>query len=214
MAPSNGDSSSYKDRIVQDPQICGGAPVFKGTRVTLRTVLASLAAGNSPDDILGGDCLCCSFSRGRLAGAESSAHSMKLKLDENIPLQARAPLEGLGHDVHTTQDEGLGEHLMRTSGARRSARPGCWSRRTSITPMSADLHLAHTLEFCSSGFASPPRTTLRKGLWKSFKLRIPKIGRDVWWSQRSAKCASLDPRQSETSPSARANTGRARARPG
>ena len=52
MAPSNGDSSSYKDRIVQDPQICGGAPVFKGTRVTLRTVLASLAAGNSPDDIL------------------------------------------------------------------------------------------------------------------------------------------------------------------
>lgn len=33
-------------RIIRDPQICGGEPVFKGTRVTLRTVLASLAAGD------------------------------------------------------------------------------------------------------------------------------------------------------------------------
>jgi uncharacterized protein (DUF433 family) len=31
------------DRIVRDPQICGGEPVFRGTRATLRTVLASLA---------------------------------------------------------------------------------------------------------------------------------------------------------------------------
>jgi uncharacterized protein (DUF433 family) len=39
-------------RIVRDPQICGGEPVFKGTRVTLRTVLASLADGDTPDTIL------------------------------------------------------------------------------------------------------------------------------------------------------------------
>ncbi|HRX86823.1 MAG TPA: DUF433 domain-containing protein [Phycisphaerae bacterium] len=38
--------------IVQDPQICGGQPVFRGTRVTLRTVLASLAEGATPDEIL------------------------------------------------------------------------------------------------------------------------------------------------------------------
>ena len=40
------------ERIVRDRKICGGEPVFKGTRVTLRTVLASLAAGDSPDKIL------------------------------------------------------------------------------------------------------------------------------------------------------------------
>lgn len=43
----------YGDRILRDPAICGGEPVFKGTRVTLRTVLASLAAGDAPEDILG-----------------------------------------------------------------------------------------------------------------------------------------------------------------
>jgi hypothetical protein len=35
----------YQSRIIRDPQICGGQPVIKGTRVTLRTVLASLAEG-------------------------------------------------------------------------------------------------------------------------------------------------------------------------
>lgn len=39
-------------RIVRDRQICGGEPVFQGTRVTLRTVLASLAAGDTAEKIL------------------------------------------------------------------------------------------------------------------------------------------------------------------
>jgi uncharacterized protein (DUF433 family) len=43
---------NYPDRIVRDPQICGGEPVFRGTRVTLRTVLASLASGDSVEHIL------------------------------------------------------------------------------------------------------------------------------------------------------------------
>jgi uncharacterized protein (DUF433 family) len=43
---------AYEDRIVRDRGICGGEPVFKGTRVTLRTVLASLAAGDSTEEIL------------------------------------------------------------------------------------------------------------------------------------------------------------------
>jgi uncharacterized protein (DUF433 family) len=42
----------YEDRITRDAEICGGDPVFIGTRVTLRTVLASLAAGDSAADIL------------------------------------------------------------------------------------------------------------------------------------------------------------------
>lgn len=39
-------------RIIRDPQVCGGEPVFKGTRVTLRSVLASLADGDQSDEIL------------------------------------------------------------------------------------------------------------------------------------------------------------------
>lgn len=41
-----------EERFIRDPQICGGEPVFRGTRVTLRTVLASLAAGDSVSEIL------------------------------------------------------------------------------------------------------------------------------------------------------------------
>ena len=43
----------HEDRIVRDTKICGGEPVFQDTRVTLRTVLASLAAGDSVEEILG-----------------------------------------------------------------------------------------------------------------------------------------------------------------
>lgn len=43
---------NHQQRIVRDPQICGGEAVFRGTRVTLRTVLASLAASDSAEEIL------------------------------------------------------------------------------------------------------------------------------------------------------------------
>ena len=42
----------YDERLVRDPQVCGGEAVFKGTRVTLRTVLASLAEGDPAEEIL------------------------------------------------------------------------------------------------------------------------------------------------------------------
>lgn len=42
----------YRDRIERNPRIVGGEAVFKGTRVTLRTVLASLAEGATVDEIL------------------------------------------------------------------------------------------------------------------------------------------------------------------
>ncbi len=32
---------------------------------------------------------------------------MKIKLDENLPLQLARALQNLGHDVHTTSSEGL-----------------------------------------------------------------------------------------------------------
>ena len=43
---------NYKEYIVRDANICGGEPVVKGTRVTVRSILASLAEGASIQDIL------------------------------------------------------------------------------------------------------------------------------------------------------------------
>ena len=40
------------ERIVRNPDVCGGRPVFKGTRVSLRTVLADLAVGETVESIL------------------------------------------------------------------------------------------------------------------------------------------------------------------
>lgn len=42
----------YREYITRDPQICGGQPVMKGTRIPLRTVLASLAEGATIGEIL------------------------------------------------------------------------------------------------------------------------------------------------------------------
>ncbi len=44
--------ANYNTRIVREPQICGGELVFRATRVLLRTVLASLAAGDTAEEIL------------------------------------------------------------------------------------------------------------------------------------------------------------------
>ena len=52
MSGTADNSKNYEERIIRDRAICGGEPVFKGTRVTLRTVLASLATRDSAEEIL------------------------------------------------------------------------------------------------------------------------------------------------------------------
>jgi uncharacterized protein (DUF433 family) len=52
MNGATGNPKNYEERIVRDKAVCDGEPVFRGTRVTLRTVLSSLAGGDSVDDIL------------------------------------------------------------------------------------------------------------------------------------------------------------------
>ncbi|HTQ59113.1 MAG TPA: DUF433 domain-containing protein [Candidatus Solibacter sp.] len=52
MSGATDNLKNYGERIVRDKGVCGGEPVFRGTRVTLRTVLASLADGDSPEEIL------------------------------------------------------------------------------------------------------------------------------------------------------------------
>jgi uncharacterized protein (DUF433 family) len=43
---------NYQARIHRDPKVAGGQAVIRGTRVTLHTVLASLAEGATVDEIL------------------------------------------------------------------------------------------------------------------------------------------------------------------
>lgn len=43
---------NYMAHIARDPAICGGYPVIKGTRVPLRTILASLAEGDTIEEIV------------------------------------------------------------------------------------------------------------------------------------------------------------------
>ena len=43
---------NYQQYIIRDPKICGGEPVIKGTRVTIRTILASLSEGATMKEIL------------------------------------------------------------------------------------------------------------------------------------------------------------------
>ncbi|MEW6279680.1 MAG: DUF433 domain-containing protein [Candidatus Eremiobacterota bacterium] len=43
---------NYRDYIARDSQVSGGQLVLRGTRVPLRTVLASLAEGDTFEDLL------------------------------------------------------------------------------------------------------------------------------------------------------------------
>lgn len=43
---------NYADYIVRDPSICGGTAVVSGTRIPIRTILASLAEGDRIEDLL------------------------------------------------------------------------------------------------------------------------------------------------------------------
>jgi uncharacterized protein (DUF433 family) len=42
----------FHRHIVRDTDICGGQPIVRGTRITLKTVLASLAEGATAEEVL------------------------------------------------------------------------------------------------------------------------------------------------------------------
>jgi uncharacterized protein (DUF433 family) len=80
MGTETGNSKGYQERIVRDRAICGGEPIFRGTRVTLRTVLASLGSGDSIDEILADfPCLKVEDVQAAIAFAASSA-------EEDLPV--------------------------------------------------------------------------------------------------------------------------------
>ena len=44
--------ADYRERISIDPEVCGGRPCIKGTRVRVRDILDLLAAGATREEIL------------------------------------------------------------------------------------------------------------------------------------------------------------------
>lgn len=52
MKPGEDVGSDHRERIVQNRAIVGGEAVIRGTRVTVRTILASLAEGAPVEGIL------------------------------------------------------------------------------------------------------------------------------------------------------------------
>ena len=52
MVPENCDPMNYLSHFETRQDVCGGETVVRGTRVTLRTLLASLAEGDTVDEIL------------------------------------------------------------------------------------------------------------------------------------------------------------------
>jgi len=78
---------NYHPHIARDPQVCGGEPVVAGTRVTIRTILASLADGMSTEEIIADfPSLTRESVRAVLAFAAVSA-------EEDLPLPAAPVLE-------------------------------------------------------------------------------------------------------------------------
>jgi len=100
---------NYSDRMVRDLHTAGGQPVFKGTRVTLRTVLSSLAEGASTAEILadfptlserrcaGRHRVCRHVPTGRPSVTGVANEAVKIKLDENLPERLVTELSELRH---------------------------------------------------------------------------------------------------------------------
>jgi uncharacterized protein (DUF433 family) len=73
---------NYQEFFERRNNVCGGEPVVKGTRVTLRTLLASLAEGATVEEILGDfPTVSTEAMRAVIAFAASSA-------EEDLPLPA------------------------------------------------------------------------------------------------------------------------------
>ncbi len=86
MGGATGNLKGYEERIIRDSGICGGEPVFKGTRVTLRTVLASLAGGDSAEEIL------ADFPSLKAEDVQAAIAFAAASAEEDLPVPAVPPI--------------------------------------------------------------------------------------------------------------------------
>lgn len=76
----------YHSYIVRDPAICAGEAVLAGTRVSLRTVLASLAEGLDTQQIIE------HFPTLSPAAVRAVIAFAAVSTEENLPLPSARPL--------------------------------------------------------------------------------------------------------------------------
>ena len=81
----------YDKHFTRDPKVCAGQPVIRGTRVTLRTVLASLAEGATIEEIL------ADFPTLAEADVRAVIAFAAVSAEEDLPVP-EAP------DIHANQD--------------------------------------------------------------------------------------------------------------
>jgi uncharacterized protein (DUF433 family) len=82
VAEAGGNRKEYSKRITRDSKTCGGEPVFSGTRVTLRTVLASLADGDRVEEIL------ADFPSLKVEDVQAAIAFAAASAEEDLPLPA------------------------------------------------------------------------------------------------------------------------------
>jgi uncharacterized protein (DUF433 family) len=80
-------SMDFRPYITRNPSICGGEPVVTGTRVTMRTVLASLAEGLDTDELL------LDFPTLSREAVRAVVAFAAVSAEEDLPLQAAPTLE-------------------------------------------------------------------------------------------------------------------------
>lgn len=77
---------NFKPYISRDPAICGGDPIVTGTRVTVRTILASLAEGMSDEEVL------ADFPTLNRAALRAVIAFAAVSAEEDLPLPAMPAL--------------------------------------------------------------------------------------------------------------------------
>jgi uncharacterized protein (DUF433 family) len=70
----------YADFFERRADLCGGEPVLKGTRVTVRTVLASLAEGATIEEIL------ADFPTVTVNGVQAAIAFAAASAEEDLPV--------------------------------------------------------------------------------------------------------------------------------
>ena len=114
----------YHARIARDPRIAGGEATIKGTRVTLRTVLASLAEGATTEEILQDfPTLSREDIRAAIAFAAASAQPRRTPADSSLPRTSTSQTLGRSHPAPTMASCWFG---YRNLAERRSRSE--WSR--------------------------------------------------------------------------------------
>ncbi|HEY3838162.1 MAG TPA: DUF433 domain-containing protein [Bryobacteraceae bacterium] len=106
---------AWQEFLSANPKICGGEICAIGTRIPVTVILDSLAEGSTADEIQASyPSLSPHHIGAALAFGAELAHEerlvpirlVKIKLDENLPLELAHDIQMLGHEAETVDVEG------------------------------------------------------------------------------------------------------------